>query len=447
MLPTAKSTGAMVDAPHTHLADTIADVPTSAPDDALDLDEDEDERRARRRPAPRDLVDDWAVPILAFWAVRLVGVAVLARFADLRGTSLPAALQLWDGKWMLAIAQYGYGAVPATHTDAYGVHTPDTALAFFPGYPYLVAAIAKLPGLNTYGAAILVTVATGALAAVATARIGRWCARAMMGCDVDDARARTAGLVLLVLFAAAPMGVVLSMAYTEALFCATVAWSLVGVLEKRWLLAGLAAMAAGLIRPTGVVLIAVVVVAAFVAAAGILHRKPEGRRPERGTWRAWAAILIAPLGYLGYLGFVWRRTGSPLGWFDIQTAGWGTEFDWGRETFRFVNQTLTSSAEVAPVATALVILATLALIGINIVARTPWPIVAYGTLVTVTILASSGLMMSRARLLLPAFVLLVPIANLLARQRPAVRNAVLAGVVAVSSWFGAHMLTVYPHAM
>jgi len=56
-------------------------------------------------------------------------------------------------------------------------------------------------------------------------------------------------------------------------------------------------------------------------------------------------------------------------------------------------------------------------------------------------------MMSRARLLLPAFVLLVPIANLLARQRPAVRNAVLAGVVAVSSWFGAHMLTVYPHAM
>ena len=62
-------------------------------------------------------------------------------------------------------------------------------------------------------------------------------------------------------------------------------------------------------------------------------------------------------------------------------------------------------------------------------------------------MTNSSLALAEARLLLPAFVLLVPIANLLARQRPAVRNAVLAGVVAVSSWFGAHMLTVYPHAM
>ena len=39
---------------------------------------------------------------------------------------------------------------------------------------------------------------------------------------------RRAGLLLVALFAAAPMGVVLSMAYTEALFCALAAWALVG---------------------------------------------------------------------------------------------------------------------------------------------------------------------------------------------------------------------------
>ena len=49
---------------------------------------------------------------------------------------------------------------------------------------------------------------------------------------------RRAGLLLVGLFAAAPMGVVLSMTYTEALFCALTAWALVGVLRRQWVLAG-----------------------------------------------------------------------------------------------------------------------------------------------------------------------------------------------------------------
>ncbi|MFT3898843.1 MAG: hypothetical protein QM728_01170 [Gordonia sp. (in: high G+C Gram-positive bacteria)] len=405
-----------------------------------------DDAAADDRPVmQRDVVDDWILPLITFFAVRLVGIAVLARFADLRGTSLPTTLQLWDGKWMLAIARYGYADVPATHTDANGIHTPDTALAFFPGYPYLVSWVAKLPGLNVYGAAIIVTIFAGGFAAVAVARIGRWCATAMTG--ADESRANTTGLVLLVLFAAAPMGVVLSMAYTEALFCAVVAWSLVGVLEKRWLLAGFTAMAAGLIRPTGIVLIGVVMLAALIAALGLPRGKTGTAGVKRGGWRAWTAIVVAPLGFLGYLAYVWSKTDEPMGWFDIQTGGWGTKFDWGKATFRFVNHTLINSGEVAPVATALIIVATLVLVGINIAARTPWPLLVYGTLVTASIVLSSGLMMSRARLLLPAFVLLIPIAIWLANQAPRVRMTILVAVIALSSWFGAHMLTVYPHAM
>lgn len=393
----------------------------------------------------RDMVDDWVIPILGYFAVRLAGVAVLARFADLRGTSLTSALQAWDGKWMLAIARYGYHDVPVTQTDANGIHTPDTAFAFFPGYPYLVGAVAKLPGVNTYAAAIIVSAVAGGFAAVAVARLGRWCAARMW--QADDEQARTTGLTLMILFATAPMGIVLSMAYTEALFCALVAWALVGVLERRWLLAGITAMLAGTIRPTGIVIIGVVMLTALLAALGYPRGKTGDDGIPRGGWRAWVAIVLAPLGYLGYLGVVWHHTGTPRGWFDIQTAGWGTEFDWGRATAKFVNYTLVNSGEVAPVATALVILATVVLIGVNVAARTPWPLLLYGTLVTVSIVASSGLMMSRARLLLPAFVLLIPVANLLARQTTAVRVTALTCAIALSSWFGAHMLTVYPHAM
>jgi hypothetical protein len=376
----------------------------------------------------------WLIPILLFLGIRAIGILVLARFAQMRNTSVGDALWLWDGKWMVAIAEYGYTDVPFTQTDARGLHTPDTAYAFFPGYPMLVGAVAKLPLITPYGAAITVNLVLGCIAAVGAARLGAWCARAMAQRSpigrVDPGRA---GLFLVALFAATPMSIVLNMAYTEALFCALGAWGLVGVMERRWLLAGLCAMLAGASRPTAVVLIGVVMLAALLA--------------RRDGWRAWAAVVISPLGYLGYLAVVWAHTGSPTGWFRIQTEGWGTEFDWGRATFTFVNETLVHSGEVAPVASAWIILSTLVMLGLAVWARLPWPVLLYGTLVVASIVLSSGLMMSRARLLLPAFVLLIPVAMVLARWRTPVGVAAMVPVVVGSAWFGAHMLTVYPHAM
>ncbi|MGK2319255.1 hypothetical protein [Gordonia rhizosphera] len=376
----------------------------------------------------------WLEPILVFLAIRGVGILVLARFTQLRDTTLGDSLWLWDGKWMLAIAEYGYGDVPFSQTDARGLHTPDTAYAFFPGYPLLVGAVAKLPLVTPFGAALAVNVVLGCLAAVGAARLGAICARLMANTSpIGVANPHRTGLLLVALFAATPMSVVLNMAYTEALFCALAVWALVGVLEHRWLLAGICALLAGLSRPTAVVLIGVVVLAALLA--------------RRDGPRAWIAVAISPLGYLGYLAVVWAHTGSPTGWFRIQTEGWGTEFDWGRATFSFVNETLVHSGEVAPVATAWIILATLALLVVAAWSRLPWPVLLYGTLVVATIVLSSGLMMSRARLLLPAFVLLIPVAMMLARIRLSVAVAAMVPIVIGSAWFGAHMLTVYPHAM
>lgn len=370
-----------------------------------------------------------AVAVPAYLVVRGIGVAVLAVFGAVHGRPIGSLLSKWDGEWMLAIAEYGYRGVPETLTDAQGIHSDVTAYAFFPGFPGIVRAVSALPGISTFGAAVAVNVVAGMIAAAGIARLGMLAVQRMPGA-YDPQRA---GLILVILFAAGPMSVVLNMTYTEALFCALAAWALVGVLEHRWLLAGSAALLIGLVRPTGVAVIAVVMVTAALA-----HRDGP---------RAWAAVVLAPLGYLGYLWYVAAQTGSVTGWFTVQSQGWDTQLDYGAAAWRFVTDSLTSAQDFASIATTLVILATLGLLVWSLAARVPWPVLTYGALVTASILLSSGLMMSRARLLLPAFVLLIPVAALLSRQRTAVAASVLVPVVLVSAWFGAYMLTVFQFAI
>lgn len=397
----------------------------------------------------------WVAPIAIYLVVRAIGLLTLARFDVLHVTSMRDSLAAWDGKWMLAIASYGYDGVPFDLTDAQGIHSPDTAYAFFPGYPYAVGLIAKLPLISPFVAAVGFNLLLGCIAAVGTARLGALCATAMAGRSpivTDTVDPRRVGLFLVALFAATPMSVVLNMAYTEALFCALSIWALVGVLRRQWLLAGVCAALVGTVRPTAVVVIGVVMLAALLYLFGsALGSRREGvaASPWRGAdaARAWIAIVLSPLGFLGYLAVVWAHTGSMTGWFTIQTQGWDTRFDWGVAAFNFVNDMLVNSGEIAPVATSWIILATLVLIVVALWARLPWPVSTYGVLVVASIVLSSGLMMSRPRLLLPAFVLLVPLAIGLSRCRLRGALAALAPIVIGSAWFGAHMLTVYPHAM
>lgn len=388
-------------------------------------------QRFRRRVAG---TPDWAVTLGVYLLIRAIGVAMLARFAAAHDRAFDSALQVWDGRWMLAIATYGYDAVPETQRDGFGIHTDLTAYAFFPGYPYLVRALAQFPLVTPFGAAITVSLVAGCVAALGVARIGALSAERMTGSRLGTADPRRVGLVLVALFAATPMSVVLNMAYTEALFCALAAWALVGVLQRQWLLAGVCSMFAGLVRPTAVALIAVVVIAGLLAV-----------RTDR--WRAVAGILLSPLGFLAYLGVVWAKSGSPTGWFQIQTEGWDTGFDFGAATLRFLDHTLLNSREFSAVAVAWVILATLVLAVWAAWAPLPWPLLLYALGVLATVLLSDGLMISRARLLLPAFVLLIPAAIVIARWRPGGSIAALTPIVAVCAWFGAYVATVYPYAM
>jgi hypothetical protein len=391
--------------------------------------------RAARRPRfrlPADLprrcraAAAALAPAGVYLAVRAVGIVALGLMAAANGTDLLDELRSWDGQWLLAIAEHGYAGVPGTLVDAFQRRTPDTSYAFFPGYPALILTASLLTGGNLLAAALLTSGIAGVAAAYGLVRLAQ----------LVPGGSRRGGLLLVALFAAAPMGVVLSMVYTEALFCALGVWALVGVLQRQWVLAGCCAGAAGLVRPTGSSLALAVALAALVA---IVQRR-DGLRP-------WLAALLAVGGSLAYLAYVGWHTGSATGWFAIQRDGWGTEFDAGASLARFLGRTLTGAHEIYDLAVVLALVGSAVLLVLCLRMRLPWPVLVYTLAVLVTVWASDGQIHSRLRLLVPAFPLLLPAALALAGRRTGTAVAVVTGAALASAWFGGYTLTIWRYAI
>jgi len=368
-------------------------------------------------------------PALIFLGIREVGLLVLTWMAAVTDKSVSDALRSWDGQWFLAIAGGGYQGVPQELVDAFGQRSAETPLAFFPGYPMIVRWLAAVDGGGGIGlvtASLTVTIVSGVACAYALARLGA---------HIRGGSRRT-GLILVALFAATPMSIVLSMAYSEAMFCALAAWSLVGVLERKWILAGVCCSLAGLVRSTGAALVLTVGIAVVIA----IVRRRDG-------WRPWVGGVIAPLGLLGYLAWVGSQTGEWDGWFALQERGWGTGFDGGTATVKFSLEALADARSVLEVATVGLIVVGLALLVIGIVRRVEWPLMAYAAAVLAMDLLANGLMNSKARLMLPAFTLLIPVALALAKRRPSTAVLTLCALAVAASWFGAYSITSWGYAI
>ncbi len=365
-----------------------------------------------QKPPRRTLTTHALAPAAVYLAVRLAGLVVLAIMAATHDRTVLDVLKSWDGDWYLSIAEHGYDREEGGLVDAAGNFTPNTTLAFFPGYPMLVALLGPsvLSGL-------LISVAAGITAAYGITRLA------------DD---RRVGLVLVALFASTPMAVTLSMVYSEALFSALAAWALVGVMEKKWWLAALCCVGAGFVRPSAGVLILIVIVAVVLR--------------ERG-FRGVLPAVVCPLGLAGYLLFVADRTGNLFGWFALQEAGWGTAFDGGVNTAEFVGRVLTSDAPLMETANVLTVLGALVLCVVVVLKKLPWPLAAYGIGLFVMTAGSSGVTYSKMRLLVPAFTLLLPVAAGLARRRTGTVLAVLSATALLSGWFGGYALTAWPYAI
>ncbi|MFE2273946.1 glycosyltransferase family 39 protein [Streptomyces lavendulae] len=362
-----------------------------------------------KEPGPRR-----AAPALAaFAAVRLLGLGVLGVWGAVAGSSPHTLLSArWDSLWYARVAGGGYGYEVVLPNGA--VHS---SLAFFPLLPWLERLLAAPTGLS-YGSAGLVVSAVAGLAAA-------WGIFAV----ADLLYGRRAGVLAAALWAALPVGIVQSMAYSESLFTALAAWALYAVLRGRWITAGLLAAGAGLTRPVGAAVVAAVWVAAALA----------WRRGER-SWRTAAGVLLAPLGAAAYVLWVGRRTGGGLlGYLDVQ-AGWGNGFDGGWAFARFVGARLASSAFAAGLGLVAGVLLVLWLYRLCVRQRQPAALLVYAGVVVALALCASGYFGSKPRLLLPAFPLLLPVAVALARWRTGRAAAVLGAAALASAVYGAFWL-------
>jgi hypothetical protein len=358
------------------------------------------------RPSRRGAV----TAVLLVVAVRLLGLVVLAGTAAHEGRSAHARLVRWDSQWYAGIARSGYGHT-VLHPD--GRHLSD--YAFFPLYPLLERVVAALTGLAYVDAGLVVSWLATVVAAAGIYAVGA---------RVHGVRA---GVVLAVLWAALPVGIVTSMAYSEALFTALAAWALYACLGRRWLLAGLLAALAGLTRPVGAAVVAAVVVTAVVQ----LLRERDARPP--------AGALLAPLGLLGYVGWVGLRVGEPTGYFRV-ARGWGNGFDGGRAFASWTAGLLGGPRWPLGV---LLVLGVAVLLGLLVLAvrdGQPLPLLVFAGVLLVLALTTSGYFGSKPRYLLPAFPLLLPVALRLSQVSRCTAVTVLGVLAAGSAAYGATWL-------
>jgi hypothetical protein len=209
-------------------------------------------------------VTSTAVPARTL-VLRAVGIFAVGRVATLawilgvgahRGLPLSQTIGYWDGLWYIQAAKGGWPSVaPNMPPETLGQDTT----AFFPGYP-LVIRLVHVTGLSWPASALAATLLAGAAASAVIAVLVQ-----------SFAPARVA-LLTVALWALQPESFVLSVAFSEALFTALAAATLLALVRRHWLAAGLLAAAASATRSVAAALTVAAVVAAALVLAIVLWR-------------------------------------------------------------------------------------------------------------------------------------------------------------------------------
>ena len=389
------------------------------------------------QPGPAGTGRRWSVPqpprlslpvtgMLTFAGIRVLGVAVTIFLLghgkyQLRHWSLIRWMKSSDGGHYGAIAAHGY-----TYPAGQLAHA--SVFSWFPGYPAVIDSIAWLPGV-TIAAAGLVVVAVAGLAAA-------WGLTALGMKLTGDPRI---SLLMVAIWAVAPSSTVLSMMYAEALFCALAIWALVALVSRRWLTAGLLTLAAGTVRSTALALVLTICAAALLAVVQAVR----ARQPFAQWWRAPAAVLLAPLGLLGYLGYVAVATHRLDGWFWVEKHTCHMVFDWGTSTFRVVKGTLLGTPSVAAVLVVGALCAAVLLTLWSLTERIPIYLHVYTIVVVfLALTTSANWISSKPRFMLPAVLLALPLARLLAPLRTSVLVPLIGVLAVATTWFGLYLTVI-----
>ncbi|WP_430783968.1 mannosyltransferase family protein [Actinoplanes sp. G11-F43] len=330
-------------------------------------------------------------------------------------------LLIWDAGWFLRVAMDGY---PEGYTYSSDGRLEANELAFFPVYPMLIRA----------GAALGLDPNTAALSVAWLASIGAAIALHLLGTSLYGKRA---GWALVAICCSAPASVVLSMAYSESIYIALVAGMFVAAHRQVWWAAGLLGLLTALSRPTGAAAAIGLTVAALLAV----------RQSRVQAWKPLAAAAVALAGVPLFLGWVAYRVGEPTAWFKIQTAGWGTSFDYGSSTAEFLRSTLRSGDGWIPVSMALILLVALGAAGMAL-AQKPWlPLAVYGVVAMILVYGQAGFYHSKPRLLLPVLLTLLPAVVAASRARPRVAILSITAWALFGLWYGAYLVTVWPYTL
>lgn len=372
-----------------------------------------------------------AVGVMGYAAIRLLSLVMtvlLLRHGAFRqrGVSLAQWATGGDGGYYQAIAGHGYQYRPGQLAHA-------AVFSFFPGYPAAIDSLAWLPGVSIALAGLAVTALAGMAAAWGLVALG-------LKLTADP----RISLLMVAMWAVAPGSIVLSRVHADALFCALAVWALVALLNRRWLTAGALVGLAGTVRSTALALIAAVAVAVLT----VLIQAPPARPRIARWWRPVAALLLAPLGLLGYLAYVGLATRKLDGWFWIEKQVFHMSFDWGISTVRVIGRTFLDAPPAAGLLVALAFLAALGLTAWSLTERGV-PVYLHAYTVVVALLAfttSANWMSSKPRFILPAFLLALPLARLLAPLRTSVLVPLLAVLTASSTWFGLYLLIIAQRA-
>lgn len=358
-----------------------------------------------------------APAILLYACVRAVGLALLWWWGRDHGQDLTFLLSgRFDTTMYVQIAESGYDHAIPLKPDG----TPGTSnLAFFPLFPILIKVFGAVLPFSPGVVGLLVAWGASLLAAWGIFMVG------------DHLGGRRVGILLAVLWGVLPHAVVESMAYTESIFTAFAAWSLYAVMTRRWLTAGVLCLVSGLVRPTAAALALAVGVGALIA---LWQRRESWWRPVLGA-------ALAPLGLLAYVGWVGLRLGRADGYLRVQDA-WGSSFDGGEFTVR----TMTYVATHRNMSIALYMVTVVLLVGLALLLMAhaqPWPLWVYSLTILLLTAGTDGYYHSKGRLMLPAFTLLLPAAQGLAKARTRSLVVTLLLLTVVGAWFGGYLRLIW----
>lgn len=208
----------------------------------------------------------------------------------------------WDASFYRTIAEHGYPATVPVDTAG---HVLPNAWAFLPVFPWLARVVQPLVGGSFWVAGVVVATLAGAGACVVLYRL----VRAVR----DDRAARWATA----LFAFAPTGFLLQVAYAESLFLLLLFGALLALVRHRyWLVAPLGLVAA--FTKPGVLALAVAL------AVHLVVRWLRDGRAFR--WRDRVAVVVSGL-VVAAAGLAWpvvasAVTGRPGAYLDTELSWW-----------------------------------------------------------------------------------------------------------------------------